>query len=241
MWHDARLLNQIANLLIAAAVLAVLAVVGMRVARLPQFAVTEVQVNGRLDHVTADQLSAVARKAVQGTFFTLDIAGARSQFEKLPWVRKVEVRRQWPRRLELEVEEHVALARWGDSALVNTHGEVFEAATDQTLPLFVGPYEQADEMARQYRRFTAQLAPIERSVTRVKLSARAAWQVRLDDGLTLELGRTDMDARLERFVLVYDRTIGRMPPSVAQVDLRYANGFAVRMPEARARDAKTKG
>ena len=241
MWHDARLLNQIANLLIAAAVLAVLAVVGMRVARLPQFAVTEVQVNGRLDHVTADQLSAVARKAVQGTFFTLDIAGARSQFEKLPWVRKVEVRRQWPRRLELEVEEHVALARWGDSALVNTHGEVFEAATDQTLPLFVGPNEQADEMARQYRRFTAQLAPIERSVTRVKLSARAAWQVRLDDGLTLELGRTDMDARLERFVLVYDRTIGRMPPSVAQVDLRYANGFAVRMPEARARDAKTKG
>jgi cell division protein FtsQ len=241
MWDNPRLLNQIANLLIAGAVLGVLVALGVRVVRLPQFAITELQVNGRLDHVTAQQLSAVARQAVQGTFFTLDIAAARSQFEKLPWVRKVEVRRQWPGRLELEVQEHVALARWGDSALVNHHGEVFEAATDETLPVFIGPNGQAAEMTRKYRRFAAQLVPTERSVARLRLSPRGAWQLRLDDGLTLELGRTDMDARLERFVLVYDRTIGRMPPNVAQVDLRYANGFAVRTPETRNRDGKTKG
>jgi cell division protein FtsQ len=242
LWDNARLLTHIANLLIAVAVLGVLAVAGLRVVRLPQFAITEVQVRGSLDHVTAEQLSGVARHAVQGTFFTLDIAAVRSQFERLPWVRKVEVRRQWPQRLELEVEEHVALARWGDSALVNTRGEVFEAATDdENLPVFTGPAGQADEMARTYRRFAVQLTPIERTVARLRLSPRGAWQAQLDDGLTLELGRADMDARMERFVLVYDRTIGRLPPSVTQVDLRYASGFAVRMPEARGRDAKTKG
>ncbi len=64
--------------------------------------------------------------------------------------------------------------------------------------------------------------------------------MRLDDGLTLELGRSDMEARLARFVMVYDRTLGRLPPSVAHVDLRYANGFAIRMPEARGRDGKSK-
>jgi cell division protein FtsQ len=240
VWDNARLLNRTANLLIAGAVTAVLAVVAIHLARLPAFAMREVQVEGQLDHVTPEQLAAVARQAVQGTFFTLDIENARRQFEKLPWVRKVEVRRQWPARLELEIEEHVALARWGDSALVNTRGEVFQAATDETLPVFIGPTGQAAEMAQQYRRFTAQLAPIERRVARMTLSARAAWQMKLDDGLTLELGRTDMDARLGRFVMVYDRTIGRLPPSVVQVDLRYANGFAVRMPEARGRDGKSK-
>jgi len=144
LWDNARLLNQIANLLIMGSVLGVLAVTGVRIARLPQFAITEVQVKGPLDHVTAQQLEAVARQAVQGTFFTLDIASTRGEFENLPWVRKVEVRRRWPGRLELEVQEHVALARWGDSALVNTHGEVFEAATDETLPVFIGPNGQAD-------------------------------------------------------------------------------------------------
>jgi cell division protein FtsQ len=240
MWDNAWLLNRIANLLIAAALTAVLAVVALNVARLPVFAVREVEVSGQLEHVTAEQLAAVARHAVRGTFFTLDLEHARRQFEKLPWVRKVEVRRQWPARIELEVEEHIALARWGDAALVNSHGEVFEAATDETLPTFSGPPGQADEMTRQFRRFTAQLAPIERRVARLALSGRAAWQIRLDDGLTLELGRSDMDARLARFVMVYDRTIGRLPPSVVHVDLRYANGFAIRMPEPRGRDGKSK-
>jgi cell division protein FtsQ len=241
MWHNARLLNCIANALIAAAVTAVLAVGVLHVARLPAFAVREVDVVGRLEHVTVEQLSAVAKHAVRGTFFTLDIAHARRQFEKLPWVRKVEVRRRWPARLELEVEEHVALARWGDTALVNSYGEVFEAATDdETLPTFVGPSGQVEEMARRFRRFSAQLAPLERRVACLTLSARAAWQIRLDDGLTIELGRSEMDARLARFVTVYDRTIGRLPPSVVHVDLRYASGFAIRMPEARGRDAKSK-
>jgi cell division protein FtsQ len=241
VWDNARLLNRVANLLFAAALVAVLAVVAVHLARLPAFAVRTVRVDGQLNHVTAEQLGAVAKHAVRGTFFTLDIENAQKQFEKLPWVRRVGVRRQWPDRLELEIEEHVALARWGDFALVNTHGEVFEAATDETLPVFNGPSGQADEMARQYRRFTQQLAPIERSIARLKLSARAAWQIKLDDGLTLELGRSDMDARLARFVTVYDRTIGRLPPSVVQVDLRYANGFAVRLPETRSRDGKSKG
>lgn len=241
MWHDARLLNRVANLLFAAAVTAVLAVIALHVARLPEFAVREVEVAGQLEHVTAEQLAAVARHAVRGTFFTLDLEGARRQFEKLPWVRRVEVRRRWPARLELEVEEHVALARWGDTALVNTHGEVFQAATDdETLPTFAGPSDQADEMARRYHQFTARLAPLERRIAHLTLSARAAWQLKLDDGLTLELGRSDMDARLARFVMVYDRTIGRLPPSVVHVDLRYANGFAIRMPEARGRDGKSK-
>jgi cell division protein FtsQ len=242
MWDDAPLLNRIANLLIGAAVAAVLAVGAFQVARLPVFAVREVEVMGQLEHVTAEQVEVVAKHAVRGTFFTLDLEQTRRQFEKLPWVRRVEVRRQWPARVELEVEEHVALARWGDTALVNSFGEVFEAATDdETLPTFVGPPGQADEMAQQYQRFTAQLAPIERRISRLTLSARAAWQLRLDDGLTLELGRSDMEARLARFVTVYDRTIGRLPPSVVHVDLRYANGFAIRMPEARGREGKSKG
>ena len=239
MWHNASLLNRIANGLIAAALIAVLALVAVYAARQPAFAVRALRVDGRLEHVTAEQLAAVAKQALQGTFFTLDLENARRQIRKLPWVRRVEVRRQWPDRLELELEEHVALARWGDSALVNTHGEVFEAATDATLPIFVGPTGQAGEMTRQYRRFAEQVAPIERTIMRLKLTPRAAWQIKLDDGLTLELGRSDMEARLGRFVMVYDRTIGRLPPSVAQVDLRYANGFAVRITETRGRDGKS--
>jgi cell division protein FtsQ len=62
------------------------------------------------------------------------------------------------------------------------------------------------------------------------VSPRRAWQLKLDSGLTLELGREQVEARLARFVGAYDRTLGRLGGGINHVDLRYANGFAVRMP-----------
>ena len=61
-------------------------------------------------------------------------------------MRNVSLRRQWPRRLEVTVEEHVPLARWNDAALVNTDGEMFVADWNGELPLFAGPEGRAAEV-----------------------------------------------------------------------------------------------
>jgi cell division protein FtsQ len=129
------------------------------------------------------------------------------------------------------VEEHVPLARWGDGELVNIHGERFAGRTDTALPLFVGPPGAEGEVARQYLRFAATVAPLGTALERVVLTPRFAWQLRLANGLHLMLGRDadQADARLRRFVAIY--------PSVERkkqheyVDLRYPNGFALRLPD----------
>ena len=77
----------------------------------------------------------------------------------------------------------------------------------------------------------APLSPLERVV----LSPRYAWQLRLADGLVIELGRDapgdPIDARLARLVAVHAQTLGRIQRRLEYVDLRYPNGFALRMPE----------
>ncbi len=153
MWDKPALMNAIANALYASRRLLVLSAAAMYVARLPAFSLREVRVGGELQHVTREQVENVVRRELKGGFFTLDLAAARAAFERLPWVRGANVRRQWPARLEVALEEHVPLARWGDAALVNTHGEVFEAAYDGELPVFVGPEGAAREIAIQYRYF----------------------------------------------------------------------------------------
>jgi len=48
---------------------------------------------------------------------------------------------------------------------------------------------------------------------------------------------SDADAaelRLERFVRVYPETLGKMARKHEYVDLRYSNGFALRVPELRS-------
>ncbi len=231
MWHKPDTLNRISDLLITLTILLVVYGAAHFVTHLPTFALREVRVDGTLGHVTGEQLETIVKRELKGNFFTLKLAAARSSFEKLPWVRRVEVRRQWPDRLDITVEEHLPLARWGSDALVNSYGEVFRAAYDGNLPLFAGPDGAAKEVAIQYDFFRRSLAAINRVPLRVQVSARRAWQIQLEDGLTLELGREQVEARLARFVAAYERTLGRLGRRIDYVDLRYANGFAVRIPE----------
>jgi cell division protein FtsQ len=230
MWDNAATLNRSANLLHGAAALLIFYGCIQYVVHLPVFPLREIRVIGDVGHVTNEQVAAVIARELRGNFFTVDLAQAREAFEKLPWVRKVNVRRQWPDRLEIEVEEHQPLARWGSTALVNAHGEVFEAAISSKLPVFFGPEGTAVEVVARYAEFDRLLAPIGRKVALMTLSARRAWQLRLDDGMVLQLGRENLEARLAGFVSAYQRTVARLPQPPSHVDLRYSNGFAVRTP-----------
>jgi len=236
MWDDARQLNAIAVtlMLIAIAFLA-WAAVGW-VTRLSAFEYREVVVTTPLARTSGAHLEAVIRGELRGTFFTMDLDAARASLSRVPWVRAVALRRQWPRRLEIEVDEHEPLARWNDSALVSARGEVFTANWAGELPEFSGPDEQAKVMVDRYREWGALLAPLALHLHGLRLSARGGWQLQTRDengALTLDVGRDDVAARLARFVAVYARTVGvlaRTGKPVDRVDLRYRNGFAARMP-----------
>ena len=229
MWNRPATLRAIADALLVTALLAAFYAGVSCIVQLPQFPVTEVRVMSPMSHVTRQQVEAVARRELHGTFFSLQLRPTRLAFESLPWVRQAEVRKRWPGRVEVTLTEHVPLARWGETALVNTHGEVFEAAYEGDLPQFNGPAGAAKEMTIQYDHFRRGLAEINKVPREIQVSPRRAWKVRLTDGMTLDLGREHIEERLRRFVTNYARTIVRLGPTVDRVDLRYANGFAARV------------
>jgi cell division protein FtsQ len=241
MWDRPDILNRISDFLFTLALLLAIGGVLHFVIHLPAFALREVRVEGNLAHVTGKQVETIVRHELKGNFFTLNLAAARAAFETLPWVRKVNVRRQWPDQLEVTLEEHVPLARWGNLALVDRYGEVFQAAYDGKLPLFIGPDGAAKEVTIQYEYFRRSLAEIGMVPVQVQVSQRRAWQIRLEDGMTLELGREQIEARLARFVGSYGRTLGKLARHIDYVDLRYANGFAVRIPELKFEKTPPKG
>jgi cell division protein FtsQ len=233
MWDNPRLLNMAAGALVGVAALAfTIAGIGllMRSELLP---VREIEVKTAVQKTSKAEIQAAVGSRIAGNFFAVSPAEVRVGLERLPWVRSASVRRMWPDRLEVALEEHVALARWGDESLVNSHGERFFGKTDQPLPQFVGPAGTEREVARRYQRFAQIVVPLGAPLERVVLTPRFAWQLRLGSGLNIMLGR-DADAaetRLRRFVEVYDVALGKMRRKHEYVDLRYPNGFALRVPE----------
>lgn len=240
MWDNHRLLNAIANALFVLAFM----LAGWGGVRLlvdsPLFLLRTIHIEGELKHVGRAEVVKALQGRIGGTFFNMDLDAVRILFETIPWVRRAEVRRQWPDRLMVRMEEHVPMARWGqpeDNRLVNVYGEVFTAqygAPAAALPQFAGPAGTAREVSRRYAAFTGILEPLQLQPRVVTLSPRYSWQIRLSNGLSVQLGRESekegVESRLARFVAAYPVALAPLQRRLDYVDLRYSNGFALRVP-----------
>jgi len=239
MWNKPHLLNAIADLLMLAAAAALLAAAAVWLVRVPSLPVKQVVFAEALPHTRRGEVEQVLPGSLKGNFFSLNLDTVRGSLEKLPWVRKVEVRRIWPARLEIRIEEHKPVARWGDGRgeLVNSYGEVFAAglpeneATD--LPLLFGPLGTAQDVLKHYSEFVGSFATVGERPVQVTLSPRLAWQLKLQNGMLVDIGREQTKApvgvRLQRFIEIYPETVAKRAVRPAVVDLRYPNGFAMRV------------
>lgn len=247
---DIRLMNTTATAVFLLAALVLLAATTAWATRAPVFTLRGLALDGDLARSNLATVRAIALPRLGGNFFSIDLDRGRAAFEAVPWVRQAVVRRVWPNRLAVTLEEHRAAALWqgpddkysGNERLVNTRGEVFEAnlgdVEDEDLITLAGPEGSAAQMLSLQRRLAETLAPLGARIERVKLSSRGSWQVALDSGADLELGRGNEDelvARTARFVRTYAQATQRFadaaggPRVLLSADLRHPDGYALRL------------
>ena len=237
---DVRLMNAIAGVVFALA-LATLVAAGLAwAARRPQFQFGDVRLEGDLQRNSVTTVRANAMPHLVGNFFTMDLARTRAAFEQVPWVRRAVVRRVWPNRLVVALEEHQPVALWeGDESsdkMVNSHGEVFEAnvgdVEDDSLPQFAGPDGTSAQVLDMYRRLQPLFAGLDTEATALRLSGRGSWKVDLDDGAAIELGRGTQDEVVERtmrFIRTLPQVLEKFHAPLETADLRHAEGYAVKL------------
>lgn len=182
-------------------------------------------------HVRASTLQAMSLSFVGESFFSVNINALKERLGRLPWVAQVTVLRVWPNALSVSIKEQVAVARLQGNQLLNQKMKVFSVPAStipKNLPEFKGSTGQLELMWQNYRAIEKLLQPIGLHVVYLELSSRQAWRLRLDNGLTLILGRLDGLDHLSRFVGVYNQVLSAQNLSaVDYIDLRYSNGMAV--------------
>ena len=238
---DVRLMHRSANAVFVVAALALCVAMLLWVARWPMFAIRGIRVEGDVTRNSESTIRANVLHRLSGSFVTLDLQKSRAAFEQVPWVRRALVRKVWPMRLSVQLEEHEPMALWatadGNDKLVNSFGEVFEAnvgdVEDDELPRLSGPDGSTAQMLAMLQRLEAVFDGASTGdVTELALSARGSWRARLDKGATVELGRGSEDevvARCLQFVRTLPRVEAQYQRPLESADLRHSGGFAVRL------------
>ena len=189
---------------------------------------------GELKYVDPAELQALLKSEVDEGFFSIDLAAIKQRLEALPWIYQVSLRRIWPDRLQITVEEQRPIARWGDRALVNRYGDIFDASpreTDLELPVIFGRRDRCQALIREFNEADEMLYPLGLKLVSLTEDERGDQRLLLANGTRVALGRKHRFERLQRLVASYRGTLQPMIADVSTLDLRYPNGFAVKWKE----------
>ncbi len=190
-----------------------------------------VAVEGRFQRVQAVDVEQAVKERVRGAgLVTVNLESVRHAIKQLPWLDNASVQRAWPRGLRVVVSEQVAAARWGTNGLLNSRGELFVSESRRIppeLPKLSGPPGTENLVGQRYLAIQGRLVEAGMRITALRLDARGAWEIDLDNGVMVRLGRRQVDERFERFVAAALKLVSQRASDISYVDMRYTNGFAV--------------
>ncbi len=194
------------------------------------FPVRRMSFEGEFRNVDEKALVAAVMGRVRGNFLLVDLDAVRAQAKSVPWVYDVSVRREWPDGVHIRFVEQEIVARWGKAGWVNAQGDAVDlqgGTGPEGLPRLEGPDGTQKRVLEHYRKLDALLAPAGLHLAALMLTPRHSWNLTLDNGVTLALGRETPEPKVERLARLYPLTLAAMPGKAKRIDLRYANGFAV--------------
>ncbi len=189
-----------------------------------------VHVQGSATHLSESDVARLLRPFLGQNFVTLDLHAVRGALAANPWVKQVSVHRRWPNTLVVNLTERVPYARWGAEGMVDINGQTFipQSVPEGDWPQLAGPAGQERRVMEQFARTHKRLAADGLSLEGLELDDRRAWRLHLANGISVNLGRADYDMRVARLLDVYPRVLAPRAQQVAEIDLRYSNGFTVR-------------
>lgn len=195
------------------------------------FPIRSISFIGEKHALSYSDLQETITREISPGFFRLKVSTLQQALLSLPWIKQVDIRKIWPNKLVVKFEEHTPIARWGENGMFSATGHVFfpkEPLTQfNSLPVLKGPVARSAFVWEHYLIMSEILAPHELRISQLILAPRGSWHVKLDNGMTVNLGTDDIIKRLKRFVRVYKTHLQTKQQSIAHVDLRYTSGLAV--------------
>lgn len=196
-----------------------------------RFPFEHVKITGEYPHTDAQKIQQAVTPFVQDGFFNVSLKRLQVELEQLPWIVKADVKRQWPDTLIVNMTEHEAYCRWNNTAVIAADNTLFFPAITTipaAIPTLSGPAGTDQIVLSMFEQLNQQLQPLQIKIASLTLDNYYTWQMTLTNGLSINLGREDIVARVGKFAKAYPKVFAGKTESVEYVDMRYQHGMAVK-------------
>lgn len=208
------------------------ALTGLVAAELWRRPIESVRVSGSFVQVSRSALERAIAPCLSKGLLAADLSSIREAARGVPWVKEVSVRRIWPDRIEMEVSEREAVARWRERSLLESDGSLFsppDPGGGGALPVLAGPPGRHREVFESYRVLDRLMrARLGSRVTSLEADAHGGWRAGLANGIALRFGSDPLAPRVARYAHAFPKVLGARLAEVREIDLRYGHGFSVR-------------
>lgn len=164
-------------------------------------------------------------------FFSIDVESIKDRLLQSAWVSKASVQRVWPDEVLISVVEKKPIAKWNNTSLISSNGEVFSPELNtypEGLTELVGPPGQQIQILQYYKKLCGLFNPLHLKISRFEFAPLHTFFLTFNNGMKLSVGYKDVLTHLSHFVKVYPKIIGQRSNEIEYVDLRYPNGLAVK-------------
>jgi cell division protein FtsQ len=192
--------------------------------------IAQVIIEGDFHYVKKESVNRVVQTMIGDSFVGENIDKIKEQLQSTPWIDTVNLARQWPDRLQVNIAEQVPIARWGDNSFINVRGElvrVGENASLHHLSKLSGNDDDAQMIMQQYAILTNVFQPYGLSVDALEKDRRGVWELRLSNHWLVKLGRDETFQKVQRLTHLFDKQLLEKTANIAVIDIRYSNGLAV--------------
>ena len=190
--------------------------------------IRQVKLLGDLRYLDAETLTKDLSVRFDGNYLDTTLTEVVSEVESHPWISNASARRVWPDTLLIEIIEQRPVAVYNDTQYLGSSGDLFEPPelVEKLMPRLYGALSETSQVYSHYRVFSDRLVDLAK-VTSVSRGHDLGWEIVLDQGFTLQLGRVDILGRLARardILMQLDKDRLRQ---IRKVDARYDNGIAL--------------
>jgi cell division protein FtsQ len=207
------------------------------------FRIATISLSGEKEMSREDILAAIGVTNRTSLLF-LDADAARARLLAIPRIGDAAVLKLYPDRLQITITERQAFALWqkdGRVSVIAEDGTVLEPFSGRYagLPMVVG--KGAARRAKDFLALVNRYPDISGAVRASILVAQRRWNLRLNNGIDVELPERNAEAALQRLV-VLDHDKKLLSRDVASIDLRIPDRVTVRLSPAalQARDEEQK-